>query len=167
MQFAENSSAARILDLPKSNSNLTPAGSAPSFSFPTTEPNVTAEALLKDLKVSFTIGEDDEVSGTIRTKEGASIVIRGVVKGNIECKGCVVLIKGGRIEGTVTAAQAWIEGDIDSADGKTSVLDVGELHIGKGARVIADCSYDNLSIATPNRGVRGRLECRQTGDSNA
>lgn len=127
---------------------------------PDTDIPLTVEAMMEDLAISFFVGAGDEVTGNIKVQQGKSIVVRGRVNGSIECRGFVVILKEGHVEGSIKAGQLWIEGEVGSASQGNSKIDVGTLHINKGARVYADCVYDQISIATPNRGLRGNLEAR-------
>lgn len=136
--------------------------------FPQARSQTTAQTLLDSLDISFTVGETDVVEGKISIGEGKTIVISGTVIGEIHSKGSVVLMKGGKILGNVSAAQIWLEGDISAAPGSNQParIDVGYLHLGQNARIVADCVYDMMSMESPNRGIRGRLECRQVMEDN-
>lgn len=123
---------------------------------------ITADALIEKLKVSMTVGAGDIIEGALRLSEGNSIVIRGTIRGEVVCKGVVLLMSGGKVEGNIVAGQAWIEGDVLPDQKGQSRIDAGILHIGNNARVEADCVYDRISIATQNRGVKGKLDSRST-----
>lgn len=150
---------------PSATSNRT-NGKPQDRLIPHTASPIGVNELLVDLPISFTVGEGDEVEGKITLGEGKCVVIRGVVRGDVHCKGLVILMTGGKVLGNVVAGQAWIEGEVGGGDNPSSI-DAGTLHIGIGARVTADCTYDQISIATPNRGVKGRLESRASVDANA
>lgn len=140
--------------------SLQAAHSDMGLQFPSAPPPMDVEAQLTKLNVTVTIGNGDLIEGAIKLGKGKSIVIRGTVKGSVQCEGCVVLLKEGRIEGNLQAGQAWIEGEITPLNGVAARVDVGALHIGNSGKVTADIVYDLITMATPNRGVRGKLESR-------
>lgn len=144
------------------------APSSNTFQMPLTRATVTADQLLEKMDVSFAVGEGDEVEGKIKVGNARCIVINGVVKGDIETKGAVIVMKSGRVLGNIVAGHAWIEGEVANLNDKTCKIEAGTLHIGQNSLVIADCYYDQISIDSTNRGVRGRLESRQnnTGASH-
>jgi cytoskeletal protein CcmA (bactofilin family) len=161
--FATPPLADNIASLP----NVSKTSSSKDMLIPHTESPLEVTALLDRLNVSFTIGEGDEVAGSIKLSDSKCIVVRGTVRGDIECSGMVVLMKGGRVEGNIKAGQVWIEGDVaPTQSGTQAKIDAGTLHIGTNARVIADCVFDQISISTPNRGVRGALESRSTSEGD-
>jgi len=116
----------------------------------------TADVLVESLDISMAIGVDDVIDGKIRIGGKKSLVIRGTVLGSVECAGRVVILGGGSVKGHIRAAALWVEGDVGET-GKPSTVDVGDLHLGVQSRVVGDCTYDTLSVATPNRGIRGQL----------
>ncbi|MGX9221749.1 bactofilin family protein (plasmid) [Massilia varians] len=123
----------------------------------------TAEALCETLDISMAIGTDDLIEGTIRIGGNKSLVIRGKVMGNVECAGRVLVMPGGVVQGNIHAASLWNEGDI-GVQGQPTTVNVGDLHLGVGSKVIGDCIYDTFSVATPNRGVRGQMIPRSEAD---
>lgn len=123
----------------------------------------TAEALCETLDISMAIGTDDVIEGTIRIGGNKSLVIRGKVMGNVECAGRVLVMQGGVVQGNIHAASLWNEGDI-GVQGQPTTVNVGDLHLGVGSKVIGDCIYDTFSVATPNRGVRGQMIPRSESD---
>lgn len=127
---------------------------------------VSIDSLTDKLNITFTIGADDKVEGKITVGEGKCVVIRGEIEGDVVGKGFVILMAGGRIKGNIVASQVWIEGDVGSENAeKPSTIHAGVLHIGVGACVIADCTYSgSISISTPNRGVKGRLDYEESHD---
>lgn len=141
-------------------SSLQSAHSDMGLQFPSAPPPMDVEAQLKKLNVTVTIGSGDLIEGAIKLGKGKSIVIRGTVRGSVQCEGCVVLLKEGKIEGNLQAGQAWIEGEINSFNGTPAHVDVGAIHIGNSGKVTGDIVYDLITMATPNRGVRGKLESR-------
>ncbi|MFC5511036.1 polymer-forming cytoskeletal protein [Massilia jejuensis] len=124
----------------------------------------TADVLVDALEVSMAIGSDDVIEGKIRIGGKKSLVIRGTVLGSVECAGRVVILSGGSVKGHIRAAALWVEGDVGET-GKPSTVEVGDLHLGVQSRVIGDCTYDTLSVATPNRGIRGQLIPRSEADN--
>ena len=128
---------------------------------------VTAEILAEDLEVSMAIGAEDVIEGKIKIGAGKSLLIRGIVKGDIECGGRVVIMPGGKVLGKIHAAALWIEGDVGEPK-NPAIVDVGDLHLGVNSRVIGDCTYDMMGVAMPNRGIRGQLNPRsETEAANA
>lgn len=124
----------------------------------------TAEVLCEMLDVSMAIGSDDVIDGKIRIGGKKSLVIRGTVMGSVECAGRVLIMPGGSVQGHIRAAALWIEGDVGTS-GKPSNVDVGDLHLGVNSKVIGDCTYDTLSVAVPNRGVRGQMIPRSEAEN--
>lgn len=123
----------------------------------------TADVLVETLDISMAIGVDDVIEGTIRIGGAKSLVIRGTVLGNVECAGRVVILAGGSVKGHVRAAALWVEGEVGKK-GEPATVDVGDLHLGVQSRVVGDCTYDTLSVALPNRGIRGQLIPRSEAD---
>jgi len=123
----------------------------------------TADVLCDTLDISMAIGVEDVIEGNIRIGGKKSLVIRGTVVGSIECAGRVVIMPGGKVQGHVRAAALWIEGDV-GASGKPANVEAGDLHLGMNSKVIGDCTYDTLSVAVPNRGVRGQMIPRSEAD---
>lgn len=124
----------------------------------------TAEVLCESLDISMAIGTDDVIDGKIKIGGKKSLVIRGTVLGSIECAGRVLVMAGGSVHGHIRAAALWIEGDV-GASGKPANVDVGDLHLGTNSKVVGDCTYDTLSVAVPNRGVRGQMIPRSEADN--
>jgi cytoskeletal protein CcmA (bactofilin family) len=123
----------------------------------------TAEVLCETLDISMAIGTEDVIEGTIRIGGNKSLVIRGKVMGNVECAGRVLVMAGGVVQGNIHAASLWNEGDI-GVQGQPTTVNVGDLHLGVGSKVIGDCIYDTFSVATPNRGIRGQMIPRAEAD---
>lgn len=113
---------------------------------------------------SCVVGGDTVVEGHIRVTRGKSIVVRGFVNGHIECDGYVLVLPEGRIGGDVRSAYLWNEGKIEALDGGLVTVDVGVLHMGPGGAIKGNVTYDHLSMANGNKGVRGTLETRQHAD---
>lgn len=165
------------LDTPhvhQNNSTTPPPRVAPSTFNPSGDPKessfaehvskgTTAEVLCETLDISMAIGTDDVVEGNIRIGGKKSLVIRGTVLGSIECAGRVLIMPGGSVQGHIRAATLWIEGDVGTS-GKPATVDVGDLHLGVNSKVNGDCTYDTLSVAVPNRGVRGQMIPRSEAD---
>lgn len=168
------------LDTPHTQANRAApgAGASPSPRNPTFNPGAdpkqssfaehvakgaTADVLVDSLEISMAIGVDDVIEGKIRIGGKKSLVIRGTVLGSIECAGRVVVLPGGNVKGHIRAAALWVEGDVGET-GNPSTVDVGDLHLGVQSRVVGDCTYDTLSVATPNRGIRGQLIPRSEAD---
>jgi cytoskeletal protein CcmA (bactofilin family) len=124
----------------------------------------TADVLVDSLEISMAIGTDDVIEGKVRIGGKKSLVIRGTVLGSVECAGRVVILPGGIVKGHIRAAALWVEGDVGET-GKPSNVDVGDLHLGMHSKVVGDCTYDTLSVATPNRGIRGQLIPRSEADN--
>lgn len=167
------------LDTPHTNANRTGPGAGPSPRGTTFNPGAdpkessfsefvakgaTADVLVDSLEISMAIGSDDVIEGKIKIGGKKSLVIRGTVLGSIECAGRVVVLSGGSVKGHIRAAALWVEGDVGET-GKASTVDVGDLHLGVQSKVVGDCTYDTLSVATPNRGIRGQLIPRSEADN--
>jgi len=146
-----------------SYASVSPIAGDKTPAIPNTESPVQIETLIDSINLSFTIGTDDSVEGKISLGKGKSLLIRGKVTGDINCPGMVIIMKEGVVEGNINAGQLWIEGEIRPNNGNPSKIDAGILHIGNGALVNADCLYTQISIATPNRGVKGNLQSRDGG----
>jgi cytoskeletal protein CcmA (bactofilin family) len=119
------------------------------------------EAMLNKLNISVTIGLGDVMEGRITMQEGKCIVVRGTVKGEINCPGTVLIMDSAVVEGNIKAGQLWLEGEVrPNGNEGTPRIEASALHIGSNALVIADCFYEKISIATSssNRGIKGRLE---------
>jgi cytoskeletal protein CcmA (bactofilin family) len=144
--------------------NFNPGGNPNESSFAEhVGKGTTADVLCETLDISMAIGVDDVIEGNIRIGGKKSLVIRGTVMGSIECAGRVLIMPGGKVQGQVRAAALWIEGDV-GVSGKPANVDVGDLHLGINSKVIGDCTYDTLSVAVPNRGVRGQMIPRSEAD---
>ena len=145
-------------------SNFNPGGNPNESSFAEhVGKGTTAEVLCDTLEISMAIGAEDVIEGNIRIGGKKSLVIRGTVVGSIECAGRVLIMPGGKVQGHIRAAALWIEGDV-GVSGKPANVDVGDLHLGTNSKVIGDCTYDTLSVAVPNRGVRGQMIPRSEAD---
>lgn len=120
---------------------------------------LTATAFADKLDVSMVIGAGDTIEGRIITAEGKSLIINGAVNGEIICQGRVLIMTGAKVTGTIRAAALWVEGDVGEMD-SPAVVDVGDLHVGQGSRLIADCTFDTVGVVNPNRGIRGRMTPR-------
>ena len=166
------------LDTPYTNRSGAAPASTPSPRSPTFNPGAdpressfaehvakgtTADVLVESLDISMAIGVDDVIEGKISIGGKKSLVIRGTVLGNIECAGRVVVLSGGKVKGHIRAAALWVEGDVGET-GKPATVDVGDLHLGVQSKVVGDCTYDTLSVAVPNRGIRGQLIPRSEAD---
>lgn len=137
---------------------LSPVPTAPqAASKPASEGVVSVD--LSNLNVSISVGEGDTIEGNIKLGAGKSIVIRGTVVGHIHCEGTVVVTKGGCVQGSIAAGTLFIEGDVNSHDAD-SIVDVGILNLCKNGALNANCTYDAMSVETPNRGIRGTLTPR-------
>lgn len=123
----------------------------------------TAEVLCETLDISMAIGTEDVIEGNVRIGGKKSLVIRGTVNGSVECAGRVLVMPGGHVHGHIRAAALWIEGDVGVAS-KPAKVDAGDLHLGVNSKVVGDCTYDTLSVAGPNRGVRGQMIPRSEAD---
>lgn len=124
----------------------------------------TADVLVDSLEISMAIGSDDVIEGKIKIGGKKSLVIRGTVLGSVDCAGRVVILPGGSVKGHIRASALWVEGDVGETS-KPSTVDVGDLHLGVQSRVVGDCTYDTLSVATPNRGIRGQLIPRSEAEN--
>jgi cytoskeletal protein CcmA (bactofilin family) len=87
--------------------------------------------------------------GDIRAAGDA--VLAGQVAGNVEVVGRLALLKGGRVQGAVFAAQARVEGMVE---GPVTVS--GKLEVGQAARIDGDLTAGVLAIAEGAL-VRGSL----------
>lgn len=128
---------------------------------------ISADTLVEEINLTMTIGEDDRVEGKIIAGKGKAIVIRGTVVGEIISQGLVVVMKEARIQGSIKASQVWVEGEVTASQDGLGKIDAGTLHIGCNALVKVDCVFDQISIATPNRGIKGRLDSRDSLVDNA
>lgn len=130
---------------------------------PHTSNPVEMDVLLGQLNLSMTIGEGDVIDGgTITIGEGKSMVVKGMVRSDIVCHGVLIITKTGTVQGSIQAGQCWIEGEVTSSAGEESLIDAGVLHLGVGSKINANCVYDQLSISSPNRGVSGRMNSRNS-----
>lgn len=109
--------------------------------------------------VSMVVGEDDVIEGNLIVGNGKTIIVRGTVKGEIRSEGTVLICSGARVIGKILAASLMTEGTIGEPK-QEATLDVGALHIGRGSRTFADCTYDTLCVDGPNGGVTGRMAPR-------
>lgn len=123
----------------------------------------SAEVLCESLDISMAIGTDDVIEGSVRIGGKKSLVVRGTIIGNIDCAGRVLVMPGATVQGHIRAAALWIEGEV-GVTGKPATVDAGDLHLGINSKVIGDCTYDTLSVAGPNRGVRGQMIPRSEAD---
>jgi len=144
--------------------NFNPGGNPNESSFAEhVGKGTSADVLCDTLDISMAIGVEDVIEGKISIGGKKSLVIRGTVVGSVECAGRVVIMPGGSVQGYIRAAALWIEGDV-GVNGQPAKVDVGDLHLGVNSKVIGDCTYDTLSVAVPNRGIRGQLIPRSEAD---
>lgn len=110
------------------------------------------------------ITADVEFHGTLRIKGERKIRVFGVLEGELESAGCVVVAPGGRIGGKISAKQLQVHGVVQSDStivvaGLLSVASTGELH-GKNVR------YADLELQRGGKLlVKGELEAVAEGAS--
>lgn len=144
------------------------AAPAPRFSasdtaaIPQTQNPIDMNVLLEGMNVTMTIGKGNVIDGSASVGEGECMIVRGTVRGNIICPGMLIVAETGVIEGDIHAGQCWIEGEIASSGHEMTRIDAAILHLGVGSKVTANCTYDQLSISTPNRGIRGNMNLRDS-----
>jgi cytoskeletal protein CcmA (bactofilin family) len=90
-------------------------------------------------KESF-IAADTDIKGILSAKD--SIRIAGVIEGEVASEGLVWIIKGGRVDGTITAYGVIAEGEING-----NVNSTGTTELRSGARVTGDIVCAKLSVA--------------------
>lgn len=103
--------------------------------------------------VDTIIGSKTIVEGVILSNEG--ICIEGTVKGRIECKGSVVIGKGGKITADIIADNAFIAGQVDG-----NIKVKNRLEINSAGRVTGDIETSSLVIGD---GVFFEGSCHMTG----
>ncbi|HEX6852663.1 MAG TPA: polymer-forming cytoskeletal protein [Candidatus Polarisedimenticolaceae bacterium] len=85
-------------------------------------------------------------------KAPGDALVRGTVRGRLECGGRVHLFAGAAVRGALTAAAAKVEGEVE---GPVTVS--GRLEIGSAARVFGDLRAGQLAIAEGSL-VKGALQ---------
>ena len=85
-------------------------------------------------------------------KAPGDALVRGIVRGKLECQGRVHRCVGAAVRGAVTAKAAKIEGEVE---GPVTVS--GRLEIGEAARVLGDLRAGQLAIAEGSL-VKGNLQ---------
>ncbi|MDD3205862.1 MAG: polymer-forming cytoskeletal protein [Lachnospiraceae bacterium] len=90
-------------------------------------------------KINSIIGADAIIEGTFTTKDTTRI--DGIIKGNVETKGTLLVGKSGKIEGKIQAANIMIAGEV-----------IGDLHITERieatatSKIMGDIVAKSLSI---------------------
>ena len=85
-------------------------------------------------------------------KAPGDALVRGTIRGRLECGGRVHLFTGAAVRGALTATAAKIEGQVE---GPIAVS--GRLEIGEAARVLGDLRAGQLAIAEGSL-VKGNLQ---------
>jgi len=86
------------------------------------------------------LGKTFNLEGDLRTS--GDTIMAGYVEGVLEVAGRLVLLRGGRVKGSVLASGALVEGTVE---GPVSVSE--KLEVGPSARVTGDLSAGTLAIA--------------------
>lgn len=115
------------------------------------------------------LGAGTTVQGDIQSD--SDIRIDGFLKGNLNCKGKLIIGPKGRIEGNVTCKNALIEGGLKGELNVTELLNVsdsakidgivntGQLLVDSGAHFNVSCTMGNQKIADPSAASQnGRKE---------
>jgi cytoskeletal protein CcmA (bactofilin family) len=122
--------------------------------------SIQVDALIGDLDLAMLVGEDAVVGGKLTVTKGKSVLIKGVVHGDVDCEGTVVISESGKIFGTVIAGSLWVGGYIgpnpENLDQRVTV-EAGLVHLCPKGRIVGDTTYDRLSMASGNRGIKGNL----------
>lgn len=101
------------------------------------------------------IDADVEFHGTLKIKGGKQVCIRGLVDGQIESNGDLVIETGGVVRGAITTKNLTVSGQVET----DQVVEIrGLLSVEKGGVLTASkIIYGNLSLATGAR-LTGQLE---------
>lgn len=103
--------------------------------------------------VDTIIGCKTIFEGILLSQEG--ICIEGIIKGKIECKGNVVVGKGGKIKADIIADNAFIAGQVDG-----NIKVKNRLEITSSGKVTGDIETSSLVIGD---GVFFEGSCHMTG----
>lgn len=119
-----------------------------------------SKPIINEVKALNTIAQDTKIKGNIESN--GDIRIDGVLEGDLDCKGRVVVGPESRINGTIRCSSAEILGfvkgeiivkDLLSLKGTASIsgnLTMGKLSVEPGARFVGHCKMINEEFAIPD-----------------
>ena len=103
------------------------------------------------------IGGKTVFEGMISSRE--DLTIAGTVKGEVACKGTVVVEEDGTVEADIIAEEAFIKGQVDG-----NIKAQKRVEVASSGRVKGDIESSSLSIA---EGVVFEGTCHMTGEKGA
>jgi len=118
-----------------------------------------SKPVINEVKALNTIAQDTKIKGNIESD--GDIRIDGILVGDLECKGRVVVGPDSRIDGTIRCTSAEIMGyvkgeisvkDLLSLKGTASItgnLTMGKLSVEPGARFVGHCKMINEEKQVP------------------
>ena len=117
-----------------------------------------SKPIINEVKALNTIAQDTKIKGNIESN--GDIRIDGILEGDLDCKGRVVVGPESKISGTIRCASAEILGfvkgeiivkDLLSLKGSASItgnLTMGKLSVEPGARFVGHCKMINEEYAS-------------------
>jgi len=118
-----------------------------------------SKPVINEVKALNTIAQDTKIKGNIESD--GDIRIDGILIGDLDCKGRVVVGPDSRIDGTIRCTSAeimgYIKGEISVKDllslkGTASItgnLTMGKLSVEPGARFVGHCKMINEEMQVP------------------
>ncbi len=118
-----------------------------------------SKPVISEVKALNTIAQDTKIKGNIESN--GDIRIDGILDGDLDCKGRVVVGPDSKIHGTIRCSSAEIMGfvkgeivvkELLSLKGSASItgnLTMGKLSVEPGARIVGHCKMLNEEIVTP------------------
>jgi len=117
-----------------------------------------SKPIINEVKALNTIAQDTKIKGNIESN--GDIRIDGILEGDLDCKGRVVVGPESKISGTIRCSSAEILGfvkgeiivkDLLSLKGSASItgdLTMGKLSVEPGARFVGHCKMINEEYAS-------------------
>jgi cytoskeletal protein CcmA (bactofilin family) len=118
-----------------------------------------SKPIINEVKALNTIAQDTKIKGNIESN--GDIRIDGILEGDLDCKGRVVVGPDSKVKGTIRCTSAEIMGfvngeiivkDLLSLKGSASItgnLTMGKLSVEPGARFVGNCKMINEDKAVP------------------
>ena len=122
--------------------------------------------IINEVKALNTIAQDTKIKGNIESN--GDIRIDGILEGDLDCKGRVVVGPDSKIKGTIRCTTAEIMGfvtgeiivkELLSLKGSATItgnLTMGKLSVEPGARFVGNCKMINDDKAVPEKEPEGK-----------
>lgn len=90
--------------------------------------------------VESVIAQETTIQGSLRSAHGIRIL--GSVEGDIESRGRAKIENGGRVRGSITAADVIVNGELEG-----NIEAAGQVELGPGSRMAGDIKAAKIAIA--------------------